>query len=151
MERFVPGLSAFAAKHGFRPGPIRDYPHGDVIAVIESPDFRLKVIKDRIDLFLDVAPPASEAWFQLVHALEFIGVYQPDTDATEPAETGMLLGLVEEHYSRLQILLDEPLEILALREFEAEKGRAVVQQLRDRPPFETAGAPSAGIGWRGSG
>ena len=115
--------------YGFRPAEQVSAPasFGDALARFEGPDFQLRVLRERGQLFVEVGVVnQTDDWFDLRKVLEFLG--EAGSISLEPDEQGLdLLRIkLEKEYQRIRELFAPDrfgLNRISLREFEKEYAR----------------------------
>jgi hypothetical protein len=131
LPKIMPELPLFAKKHGFIETSASYYPEsfGDAEVLLDSNAFRLRVTRDRGEIFLDVAPPGTDEWHKLEYLLEFT---DPDIKAEDfgipPNSTKLLLSL-EKCLSKVQEVLRDEQKRWKLNEFEKRGKEALMTKL----------------------
>lgn len=138
-EEISPFFSDLLYEHGFRVIAETHEPQsfGDGLLILESKDFRLRFVRDRGQVFADVAPSgqADDDWHQLQRVLEFLDGRDTKTDARRAAGLDELSVRLKASYAKVQALFEKeayPSERDALKSFEKEKSAQMFGNFTDR-------------------
>ncbi len=95
---------------------------GNAVVALESKDFRLRFVRDRGDVFVEVAALASDDWHYPGYIFEFLSKDSRWTDVKTPPALETLARGLREHYADVRRLFEDyRSHRAALKKFEKAK------------------------------
>lgn len=139
IHQLVPAFSNLLQQYGFKKIEEMYSPEdfGNAFIKMVSSDFQLRFIRDRDQVFVDVAPIATDHWHKLEYALEFV---DPDIRFEEfgsPPEVGRLAKSLEKNYHKVRELFSNDLTQLNFERFVKIKTDELITKLFGPKPAKS--------------
>ena len=131
IHKFVPAFDNLLQQHGFKTVEeiYRPEEFGNALIKMVSSDFQLRFTRDRSQVFVDIAPPATDRWYKLEYVLEFVDSDICSNDFGAPPEIDKLAKSLEKNYERVRELLSNNIAQLNLERFMKTKANEFITRL----------------------
>lgn len=125
LEFISPEAARFVCKHGMRIGVSHydEQSFGNAFVEVACPEFELRVVRDRCQVFLDIRPVGQTEWRSLSEVLEFLGHSIPWDS------TGALLAGVSGNFGDVAGLMASDLDAAGFTELERLRGVRIEREL----------------------
>ena len=125
LNEIAPAIAEFVSQRGMRVVVERQdqASFGNAVVVATSPDFDLRIVRDRGQVALDIGASGRGEWHRLENVLAFFGKEAP------PGNIPLLVRSLSENVDRVAALMTSDMNKVGFTDFEKQRSASFLKKL----------------------